>query len=294
MIPGRTCVCTSETRVGYDRQRRPTMATDQEQTSTAWSDDHGEPQGRRAQRRAFRRDEILRTALELVTEGGLDALTTTELARRTGAALGALYRFFPSKQAVIAALQVTALEELGLDLDGAAHAAAARAVGAPAAVAAVVPIVAIADTFFALPRLHPARFRLIDEILSKPVPVYDDDDARILESTVRPILMNVGSLVRTLAVTNGRSDADADADAESFPLVLWGSLHGITHFIKRDRLSLPGTSQSGDVAGSLVRLLLLGLGTTPTNLALAIDAAAPRALHMTSTSLAEPEQMPIQ
>lgn len=268
------------------------MATDQEQTSTAWSDDQGEPQGRRAQRRAFRRDEILRTALELVTEGGLDALTTTELARRTGAALGALYRFFPSKQAVIAALQVTALEELGRDLDGAAHAAAARAVGAPASVAAVVPIVAIADTFFALPRLHPARFRLIDEILSKPVPVYDDDDARILESTVRPILVNVGSLVRTLAVTNGRSDADADA--ESFPLVLWGSLHGITHFIKRDRLSLPGTSQSGDVAGSLVRLLLLGLGTTPTNLALAIDAAAPRALHMTSTSLAEPEQMPIQ
>jgi AcrR family transcriptional regulator len=269
------------------------MDAEQDQTSTAWSDDQGEPQGRRAQRRAFRRDEILRTALELVTEGGLDALTTTELARRTGAALGALYRFFPSKQAVIAALQVTALEELGRDLDDAARAAAARAIGASAAVAAVIPIMAVADTFFALPRLHPARFRLIDEILSKPVPVYDDDDARILEKTVRPILVTVGSLVRTLATTNGRSEVDADDDAERFPLVLWGALHGITHFIKRDRLSLPGTPQSGDVAGSLVRLLLLGLGTTSTDLALAIEVAAPRALQMTSTRLAEPGQLPM-
>jgi AcrR family transcriptional regulator len=247
------------------------------------ADDAGEPQGRRAQRRAFRREEILRTALDLVTEGGLDAVTTTELARRTGAALGALYRFFPSKQAVIAALQATALEELGHDLDDAASLARERAVGCNDSVVAIACIVAVADAFFAQPRLHPARFRLIDEILSKPVPVYTDEDARILESTIKPILEGVGGLVQALGTAQGRRD---DGDAARFPLMLWGALHGITHFIKRDRLAVPGSPQAADVAGTLLRLTILGLGATPADLARAIEVAAPRALQMSTSNTA--------
>jgi len=250
-------------------------------------DDDGEPQGRRAQRRAFRRDEILRTALDLVTEGGLDAVTTTELARRTGAALGALYRFFPSKQAVIAALQATALEELGRDLDDAATRARERATGSSETVVAIATIVAVADMFFAQPRLHPARFRLIDEILSKPVPVYSDDDARILESTVRPILEGVAGLVQQLCVAQGRRDDSGDA--ARFPLMLWGALHGMTHFIKRDRLALPGSPQAADVAGTLLRLTILGLGATPADLARAIEVAAPAALQMSPSTAAAAE-----
>jgi AcrR family transcriptional regulator len=242
------------------------------------SDLPAETQGRRARRRAFRRDEILRTALDLVTEGGLDAVTTTELARRTGAALGALYRFFPSKQAVIAALQVRALEELGADLQADVEAAAARAADLPDRVRALVPIVAAADTFFAQPRLHPARFRLIDEILSKPAPVYSDEEAHALEETVRPILAVVGECVsRYGAVFGGRAN-----EARLLPLMLWGGLHGVSHFIKRDRLSTPSSPTSAEVAGALVRTLLLGLGATAADVDDAVSACAPRALHMAS------------
>lgn len=234
------------------------------------------PRGRRAQRRAFRRDEILRTALELVTEGGIDAVTTTELARRTGAALGALYRFFPSKQAVIAALQVRALEDLGVDLRSAVDAAMARASGRPERVRALVPIITAADTFFAQPRLHPARFRLIDEILSKPAPVYSDDEARLLEDTVRPILGVVGEAIAAHDDVFGPRAAEARA----LPLVLWGALHGVSHFIKRDRLATPDTPTSGEVAGVLVRTLLLGVGATPAELQDAVVVCAPTALRM--------------
>jgi AcrR family transcriptional regulator len=249
-----------------------------EQTEIEAGNVDGRPQlrGRRAERRAFRHDEILRTALDLVTEGGIDAVTTTELARRTGAALGALYRFFPSKQAVIAALQVKALEELGVDLRTAVAATTARAAARPARVRALVPIITAADTFFAQPRLHPARFRLIDEILSKPAPVYSDEEARLLEDTVRPILAVVGEAVAAHADVFGPRASEARA----LPLVLWGSLHGVSHFIKRDRLSAPGTPTSGEVAGVLVRTLLLGVGATTAELEDAIAVCAPTALRM--------------
>lgn len=239
-------------------------------------DDGTAPVGRRAQRRAFRRDEILRTALDLVTEGGIDAVTTTELARRTGAALGALYRFFPSKQAVIAALQVRALEDLGVDLRAAVDEAVARAADRSPQVQALVPVITAADTFFAQPRLHPARFRLIDEILSKPAPVYSDDDARLLEDTVRPILGVVGEQVARHSHTFGPRLAEARA----LPLVLWGSLHGVSHFIKRDRLVAGTDPTSADVAGMLMRTLLLGLGASDHDLAAAIEVSAPTSLKM--------------
>jgi AcrR family transcriptional regulator len=260
-----------------DRTGMGSTIMDQQQTETDTdAADDTQPRGRRAQRRAFRRDEILRTALELVTEGGIDAVTTTELARRTGAALGALYRFFPSKQAVIAALQVRALEELGVDLRAAVDAAAHRAADRPARVRALVPIITAADTFFAQPRLHPARFRLIDEILSKPAPVYSDEEARLLEDTVRPILAVVGEAVAAhIDVFGPRA-----GEARALPLVLWGALHGVSHFIKRDRLATPDTPGSAEVAGVLVRTLLLGVGATPDELREAVSACAPTALKM--------------
>jgi len=234
--------------------------------------DDAEPVGRRAQRRAFRKDEILRTALDLVTEGGLDALTTTELAKRTGAALGALYRFYPSKQAVIAALQVRALEELGVDLERAAARAADPVAGASPAVRALAPLVAVADTFFDLPRTNPARYRLIDELLSRPDPVYNVDDAVAMEATVRPILVRVAELSQALPGL-------AAADVGRAPIVLWGALHGVAHFLKRDRIAESDGPRAADIAGMLVRTLLLGWGARPADVDQTIALLEPKALR---------------
>ncbi len=239
------------------------------------------PVGRRAQRRAFRRDEILRTALDLVTESGIDGVTTTELAKRTGAALGALYRFFPSKQAVIAALQERALFELGEDLQAMSAGARARIDGVRAdggdvseRVIILAQLVAVADGFFGQARLNPARFRLIDEIMSKPVPVYSDDDAKLLEGSVQPILQQVA----TLAAAWATLQPDRGAEARALPMVLWGSLHGVSHFIKRDRLLADDAPQSRHIAASLLRTLLLGLGASDAELGAAWRFGSPTTL----------------
>lgn len=231
---------------------------------------------RRAKRRAFRKDEILRTALELVTEGGLDAVTTTELAKRTGAALGALYRFFPSKAAVIAALQQRALEQLSEDLRAAVDDTRARSVDLPPRARALAPIITMADTFFAQQATQPARYRLIDEIMSKPAAVYEDNDAVVAEEAIRPMLLAAFELVTEFAAVSG---GVVDDHARRFPIVMWGALHGTTHFIKRDRL-MDEAMKSRMVAGTLMRLLLSGLGATGEDIAAAAAVACPQALQL--------------
>ncbi|MFC6086158.1 TetR/AcrR family transcriptional regulator C-terminal domain-containing protein [Sphaerisporangium aureirubrum] len=51
-----------------------------------------------------RRDDVLKTALELLDEVGIDDLTVRRLADRLGVQPGALYRHFPSKRALLDAM----------------------------------------------------------------------------------------------------------------------------------------------------------------------------------------------
>ena len=203
-------------------------------------------------------------------------MTTTELARRTGAALGALYRFFPSKAAVIAALQQRALEQLSDELRTFVDDTRARAAEHPPRVRALAPIISMADTFFAQPAKEPARYRLIDEILSKPGVVYEDNDAVVAEETIRPILDTMFQFTAEFAALDG---GVVDDHLRRFPIVLWGALHGTTHFIKRDRL-MPPELRSGRIAGSLVRLLLRGLGASTDDVAAAVLVAQPKAIEL--------------
>jgi len=57
-----------------------------------------QPRGRK------RVDEILDAAEALISEVGIEATTTTAIARRSGSTVGSLYHFFPSKEAIVQAL----------------------------------------------------------------------------------------------------------------------------------------------------------------------------------------------
>ncbi|MGH3431330.1 MAG: TetR/AcrR family transcriptional regulator [Thermocrispum sp.] len=62
------------------------------------------------QRSALRVARMLDSAAELVDEVGYEALTTTQIAKRAGVAVGSLYQFFPDKRAVVQALTQRNLE----------------------------------------------------------------------------------------------------------------------------------------------------------------------------------------
>jgi AcrR family transcriptional regulator len=67
----------------------------------------------RDRRKAQTRELILQTARDLVLEGGPAALSVRELARRIDYTPGALYRYFPTKEALVEALNEGTLELLG-------------------------------------------------------------------------------------------------------------------------------------------------------------------------------------
>jgi AcrR family transcriptional regulator len=70
----------------------------------------GRPPGQSAQGAAARR-RLYDTAIRMISERGYEATTLREIAKTAGVSVGLLYRYFPSKQAVIIALY----DELSLD-----------------------------------------------------------------------------------------------------------------------------------------------------------------------------------
>ena len=61
---------------------------------------------------AARRERVIRAALELGAEGGYDAVQMRDVATRADVALGTIYRYFPSKDAVLLAVMVQWLGDL--------------------------------------------------------------------------------------------------------------------------------------------------------------------------------------
>src|SRR6266487_1069374 len=79
----------------------------------------GRPPGQTAQGAAAR-DRLYATAMRLIAERGYEATTLRDIAKEANVSVGLLYRYFPSKQAVILAFY----DELSADF--ARHAAAMR------------------------------------------------------------------------------------------------------------------------------------------------------------------------
>src|SRR5687767_1409846 len=63
----------------------------------------GRPPGQSAQGTAAR-DRLYGTAIRMISARGYEATTLREIAKEAGVSVGLLYRYFPSKQAVIVAL----------------------------------------------------------------------------------------------------------------------------------------------------------------------------------------------
>jgi AcrR family transcriptional regulator len=68
------------------------------------------PQQERAERRL---QDILTAAGAVIAERGLDAATMTEIAARAGTSIGAVYQYFPNKEALAVALRT----EYGMRMD---------------------------------------------------------------------------------------------------------------------------------------------------------------------------------
>ncbi|MFZ4875169.1 TetR/AcrR family transcriptional regulator [Janthinobacterium sp. Mn2066] len=70
------------------------------------------------QRGAQRMQTMLAAAAEVIAENGYDAATMTAIAARSASSIGALYQYFPNKDAIVRALRVLYGEEMESRWDG--------------------------------------------------------------------------------------------------------------------------------------------------------------------------------
>lgn len=148
------------------------------------------------------RRALVDAGLQLVAQAPVDALSLRELARRVGVSPTAVYRHFPDRAALMAALAADGLAMLG-EAQRAAFAAAGGEIAGFAATGAAYVRFALAN---------PALFRLI---FQHPAPA----DLMSCDGEATDAM---GFLV-----ANARTYAPAGIDAQVFALQAWSLAHGL-------------------------------------------------------------------
>jgi AcrR family transcriptional regulator len=197
-----------------------------------------EPQGVRARARAQLLRDVGRVARSHLAESGAAALSVRAIARDLDLASSALYRYYPSRDALLTQLIIEAYNELGAAVE-VREAAVDRPdlAGRYAAICRATRDWALA---------HPHEYALI---YGSPVPGYAAPDdtidpavrvARVflsLAADVDPATVLVrldepvdGTLQQQIRQLSEMSDVDLDHDVITLGITLWAQLFGIVSF----------------------------------------------------------------
>jgi len=152
------------------------------------------------------RTEILAAARRLVVERGVDALSLREVARRAGYAPAAVYTYFESREALIAAVGSDATTSMAAYLEAVPRDGSARE-----------RLVALADAYVRFAAEEPERYRAAFGRLSVALPSWAEF-ARVAE----PFTLIVEAFAEGIADGEFTSPEGADAMA----LGLWTLVHG--------------------------------------------------------------------
>jgi len=224
--------------------------------------------GTRARRRRRTSEAIVETALSILTAEGFDALTMKRLADEMGYAIGAFYRYFPSKDALLLAVQRKVLEELAADVRASA-AAAGRDDALSAEGRALLPLLAAARSYVTLARRRPVHSALLARWLGDPGPMVATEAAAPM----------VAGLIDLFGVVPGRfeeaaaSGALRPGDPQRRAFALWCALQGALQVKKLDRFGVAAFDNEA-LVGELVRALFVGWGADPDGFATAWERAA--------------------
>lgn len=123
--------------------------------------------GRVARNRRRRSEAFQAAGLRIVTELGIEALTMSRLADELDTAVGAVYRYYSSKDELLAAIQAGAIGQLHQSLDRSVE-PVATAVGARVPDSdALVRLVVLGRWFCAAAEQYPAEVRLLQMVSSR-------------------------------------------------------------------------------------------------------------------------------
>ncbi|MEN6542866.1 helix-turn-helix domain-containing protein [Parvibaculum sp.] len=208
-----------------------------------------------AQNRTRKMREILASALDLACEGGLDNLTLHALAERMGRSVAAVYRYYPSKEAVVRELQrlvATHIRLISADTAARIDVWAARQ-GLNEGARALARLIGAAQTYELFAQEAPAEFGLVTHYLGSARYGLPERDAQAVFEVARETL---GMLSADIAAAQA-TGAITPGDAQERTLMHWGALQGVIQLLKFTRRggawgpaeSLPDTTMRALLAG---------------------------------------------
>lgn len=213
----------------------------------------------RVKRRAARTTQILELAMRQVETQGLDGLTLQSIAHDLDYTVPALYRYFASKDALVAELQrrvVSLLDQKLSEVEARTEnwleqqsREDQKRFGALASIAAT-------GLFYAgLNRSAPQAFGLLAASLGDPRHLIDDAQANAVVATALPMFDRLAHSI-AMAVEAGQLDPGNTPDRV---LVLWSSLHGVAQLGKLERLAADQLNAQR-LCSSLLEALMIGWG----------------------------------
>jgi len=238
---------------------------------------------RREQKRRETTERILDAAMRLLTEEGYEAFTIARLAQELNYAVGALYRYFKGKDAILAALQLRVVERIERDLDVVAELVEQRVAqgGLDPKAAAVVHVWAGVGVYESLTRRLPTHHKLLSLSLGDPRELIANEvvDAGILEP-LRHVLGRVGARIEAAV----KAGVFTPAESSKRTILLWGATQGVMQLRKLGRFD-PNLGQR-DIADDLFVSLFAGWGA-PTEVLPTVQKVSHEVLLQLGTTPAE-------
>ena len=169
-----------------------------------------------------------------------------------GGSVGGLYRYYPSKEAIYAALQLRALDAFDTHL----HARVPGELSHHHRREALGRVIQYAESWSTFRREEPHLFTVLDQFLSSPHHALDTEGRALVDDRLAPILGRMGTLLDT-AVQQGALKPGCSRERTQ---LLWAAMHGIEHF--RKRLGEGNAEDIGGLRRAMLSTLLNGWGAT--------------------------------
>lgn len=201
----------------------------------------------RARRRDANLSRILEAAMELIAEGGLEALSMGRLAEAVDYTPGALYRYFPSKDALLAGLLAQVLDELQVFLVKAE----------PADANPLARVFALAHAYRRFAKERPHAFGFLSSTVAEPRILVGGTDANPVAERAIALLELLATALED-AVSQKLLDAEPGTALER-TLTLFATLQGLLQLQKQSRFESK-LIDLGPLVSHAVRTLLIGWG----------------------------------
>lgn len=212
---------------------------------------------RRALKRIATTERILAAAKRLIVEDGYEGLTIAKLAGELGYAVGALYRYFKGKDAILAALQVQVIEQIREDMDVVAAGTdqLLSELDLPEGEAALLHVIAHVGVYESLTRRRPTDYRLLALSIGDPRELLTRE---MVDAGSLPVQREVLARVAARIAQAQAHGVLREGDALRRTVILWGATQGVMQLRKLARFD-PGFGGVG-LADELVRSTLVGWG----------------------------------